>query len=377
MLPAAANLTYEARCANVFKIIRFTAAMAKPGLAGARVCAVGGHDWLIELHLKVSNPNLFVGGAGAGADWIMLRVHLSSQGSPHGVAARISWRLIDPGSPPSPEKTATSSMFYENCPQDVFLVTRSELELSRRRRPGDGDCVLLQCNLTVVLDPKDVTVTAAAMAKPKLSVTVPSPDLHRQLGELLRSEKGADVTFLVAGECIPAHRSVLAARSPVFMAELLGDMKEKAPAARVVVDDMEPEVFRTLLRFVYTDTVPELEEEEGEEVTLMAQHLLEAADRYGMERLKKICVEKVSNGISLDTVATTLALAEQHGCSQLKSRCMGFILATPENYRGVAETEGYKHLEASCPSVVAELLELKVKKAFIDKLRRHHSTMYQ
>ncbi|KAF8658672.1 hypothetical protein HU200_059146 [Digitaria exilis] len=206
----------------------------------------------------------------------------------------------------------------------------------------------------------DVTVTSAK-AMPKLSLTVPSPDLHRELRELLRREKGADVTFLVAGECIPAHRSVLVARSPVFMAELLGDMKENA-AASVVVDAMEPEVFRTLLRFVYTDTVPELEVEEGEEVTLMAQHLLEAADRYGLERLKRICVEKVSMGISLDTVATTLALAEQHGCLQLKSRCMRFIVATPENQRAVAATEGYKHLKASCPSVVDEILELKVKK---------------
>ena len=90
----------------------------------------------------------------------------------------------------------------------------------------------------------------------------------------------------------------------------------------------------------------------------MAQHLLEAADRYGLERLKRICVDKVYTDISVDTVATTLALAEQHGCSELKSRCMKFILATPENLQAVAATEGYKHLEACCPSVLTELLKL-------------------
>ena len=160
-------------------------------------------------------------------------------------------------------------------------------------------------------------------------------------------------------EAFHAHKIVLAARSPVFMAEFFGDMKEKASLC-VEINDMEMEVFRAMLHFVYTDTAPELDQE-GEQATLMAQHLLEAADRYGLERLKRICVEKVYTDISVDTVATTLALAEQHGCSELKSRCMKFILAAPANLQAVAATEGYKHLEASCPSVLTELLKLMVK----------------
>ncbi|CAN6223460.1 unnamed protein product [Urochloa humidicola] len=178
-------------------------------------------------------------------------------------------------------------------------------------------------------------------------------------GELLQNQMGADVTFLVAGERIAAHRSMLAARSPVFMAELFGGMKEEASTC-IEINDMEVEVFRTLLHFVYTDTVPELEKK-GEQATVMAQHLLEAADRYGLERLKMICVEKVTEEISIDTVATTLALAEQHGCSELKSRCMKFILDPPGNLHAVAATEGFKHLEASCPSVLIELRKLMAK----------------
>ncbi|KAG2607847.1 hypothetical protein PVAP13_4NG300400 [Panicum virgatum] len=244
-----------------------------------------------------------------------------------------------------------SSMFYENKSLDVSLIRRSDLEGSRRRYERD-DSILVLCSINV-LEPRDAVAAAAAAAV----ASMPSPDLHQQFGELLRSQKGADITFLVAGEPVAAHRSVLAARSPVFMAEFFGNMKEKASLC-VEINDMEVEVFRTLLYFIYTDTAPELDQE-GEQATLMmAQHLLEAADRYGLERLKRICVEKVYTDISVDTVATTLALAEQHGCSELKSRCMKFILATPENLQAVAATEGYKHLEASCPSVLTELLKL-------------------
>ncbi|XP_066358126.1 BTB/POZ and MATH domain-containing protein 1-like [Miscanthus floridulus] len=96
----------------------------------------------------------------------------------------------------------------------------------------------------------------------------------------------------------------------------------------VEVKDMEAEVFRAMLRFIYTDTAPELERS-GWQAT--AQHLLEAADRYRLERLKRMCEEKVSTNISMSNVATTMALAEQHGCAKLKASYIEFILAAPEN----------------------------------------------
>lgn len=56
----------------------------------------------------------------------------------------------------------------------------------------------------------------------------------------------------------------------------------------------------------------------------MAQHLLAAADRYGLDRLRLICEAKLCEGVSVDTVATTLALAEQHHAAQLKKVCLQY-----------------------------------------------------
>lgn len=67
--------------------------------------------------------------------------------------------------------------------------------------------------------------------------------------------------------------------------------------------------------------------------TLLAQHLLAAADRYALERLKLLCEEKLCEDVAINTVATTLALAEQHHCSQLKNVCLKFV-ALPENLKG-------------------------------------------
>ncbi|VAI92224.1 unnamed protein product [Triticum turgidum subsp. durum] len=132
-------------------------------------------------------------------------------------------------------------------------------------------------------------------------------------------------------------------------------MKEKC-SQRVEVKDMEVAAFRAMLHFIYTDTVPELDQP-LEAVATLAQHLLAAADWYGLDRLKLICEVKLSGGITVDTAATTLALAEQHNCLKLKAKCVEFILRTPAVLDDVLATEGYRHLEASCPSVLTELLK--------------------
>ncbi|KAG0549500.1 hypothetical protein BDA96_01G261400 [Sorghum bicolor] len=111
---------------------------------------------------------------------------------------------------------------------------------------------------------------------PTTFVSVPPSDLHRHLGDLLQTEKGSDVVFQVGRETFAAHRCVLAARSPVFSAELFGAMKESRTQADVVqVDDIEAPVFKALLCFLYTDSLPEMRQEDED---VMYQHLLVAAD---------------------------------------------------------------------------------------------------
>lgn len=88
---------------------------------------------------------------------------------------------------------------------------------------------------------------------------------------------------------------------------------------------------------MYWDELPDMEELVGLNTkwasTLMAQHLLAAADRYALERLRLLCESKLCEDVTINTVATTLALAEQHHCFQLKDVCLKFI-ALPENLKG-------------------------------------------
>ncbi|GJN04928.1 hypothetical protein PR202_ga22512 [Eleusine coracana subsp. coracana] len=82
--------------------------------------------------------------------------------------------------------------------------------------------------------------------------------------------------------------------------------------------------------------------EDGEK-TVMAQHLLVAADRYDLKRLKLISEDRIRGHIDRSTVATTLVLAEQHGCEGLKEACLVFLLS-PGVLREVMGTDEYQHL---------------------------------
>lgn len=84
---------------------------------------------------------------------------------------------------------------------------------------------------------------------------------------------------------LQAHKIILEARSPVFRALLNSPMRE-GQDGRVEIEDMKAAVFRVMLHYVYTDSLPE--EHDGANLDVaMAQHLLVAADRYELIRLRR------------------------------------------------------------------------------------------
>lgn len=213
------------------------------------------------------------------------------------------------------------------------------------------DCLQVHCCVGVVRSRTEGPKTYA--------ISLPPSNIGLHFGQLLESGKGTDVNFEVDGEIFAAHKLVLAARSPVFRAQLYGPMKDQN-TEHIKVEDMEAPVFKALIHFIYWDVLPDMEELTGLNSkwasTLMSQHLLAAADRYGLDRLRLLCEANLCEEVAINTVATTLALAEQHHCFQLKSVCLKFV-AMPENLRAVMQTDGFDYLRESCPHVLTELLE--------------------
>ncbi|CAL4979498.1 unnamed protein product [Urochloa decumbens] len=287
---------------------------------------VGGHSWVIRYY-----PD---GRSDSDKDWIAVDLRLDRPASPGEVVrARFEFSLVDQkGSPFVPsycfhsDKTGSFSIGGSRAwGFHKFIKRKRCLEKSNY---FSGDCLRIKCEVTVV----------------EFGVRTQGTKRRRITGEMWYSKIG--------DELFPAHRSVLAARSSVFDAEFFGPMKEKTDG-HIRIEDVEANVFKVLLDFMYTDSLPAMDE--GEEI-VVAQHLLVAADRYDLKRLKLMCEDKLCNHIDIGTVATTMALAEQHSCQGLRESCFEF-LSIPDNLKKIKATDGYQHLKASCPSFLEELVD--------------------
>jgi speckle-type POZ protein len=299
---------------------------------------VGGHRWFIKYYPDGYNSE--------NADW--MSIFLTSDRSDNmEVKARFGFSLLDHAGELVPSYARVGNVIRVFGPSSRSwgyqkFIKRKDFEESTYLK----DCFRVRCDVTVS---KEMEIRKGNNSQ---FVTVSPSDINQHLGNLLSSGVEADVTFQVGEETFAAHRLVLGARSSIFMAELFGPMKDKHTSYINIIDDMEPRVFKAMLHYIYTDSLPEIEKHD---VFVMSQHLLVAADRYGLERLKLICEDKLCNYISAGTAATSLALAEQHGCKWLKEACFSF-LKTPSNLKAAMANEGFDHLMSSCPSVVKELL---------------------
>jgi speckle-type POZ protein len=161
--------------------------------------------------------------------------------------------------------------------------------------------------------------------------------------------------MLAKYSAVQFHCSVLAARSAVLNASLFGTMKEGSTSAVVQIDDMDATVFKALLGFIYGDSLPAPAEADEQEESVLFQHLLVAADRYGLQRLKAMCEKKLREHIGANTTTTILAIEEQHRCNGLKEACYEF-LRSPDNLKAVVATDGFDDLCRSCPPAMKGLV---------------------
>ena len=218
---------------------------------------------------------------------------------------------------------------------------------------AQDDGLTIECAVTVVKEPKVSETKNVPVFKE------PPSDLSLHLGSLFLEDDTSDVTFKVQGEVICAHKIVLAMRSPVFKAKFYGPEMEENFGC-IAVEDVRPAVFKAMLHFIYTDSLPDMDAFGDVDKQEMIRHLLVAADQYEMKRLKLMCEDSLCNSLSVDSVATTLAFAEQHNLCILKDACIEFI-AFSNKIDDVVASQGYAHLKRSCPSVLLEVLEKSSK----------------
>ncbi|XBH95642.1 hypothetical protein VPH35_086170 [Triticum aestivum] len=282
------------------------------------IFAVGGYDWAIHFY-----PD---GNGSACPDYISVFLDLLSNNA----KARASCDL----------RIFNSNDVTKFAPQFSSFKRRSKIEDSAYLL---DDRLSIKCIITVFKKPH-VTQANSVPQIPKIDM--PPSDMTENVGRLLEKRKGYYVRFIVGGEIIEAHRFVLAMRSPVLKVELYGPMREERPGKCINIKDMQPAIFRALLHFFYTDSLPGSEDRKGGDDTEMVRLLLVAADRYAMERLKMVYQSILCKDLNAETVDAGLE----------------FIKILDENVMdAVVATQGFKDLNVTCPSLIVEALEKRRK----------------
>ncbi len=79
-------------------------------------------------------------------------------------------------------------------------------------------------------------------------------DTLEDFGLMLDSGDNADVHLVCGDASFPCHKSLLAARSPVFKAMFFGpgNYKEGNNGGQVVIEDFEPAEVKQFPRFIYS-----------------------------------------------------------------------------------------------------------------------------
>ncbi|XP_013140808.1 PREDICTED: BTB/POZ domain-containing protein 9 [Papilio polytes] len=142
--------------------------------------------------------------------------------------------------------------------------------------------------------------------------------LSEHIGSLCLSSEYSDVTLIVEGQRIPAHKVILAASSDYFRALLYGGMRE---ANQAEVELQAPlQAFKALLRYVYSGHMG---------LSLLREEtvldMLGLAHQFNFQELEAAISDYLRQVLALRNVCAVLDAARLYGLEALMDYCYNFL----------------------------------------------------
>ncbi|XP_022096832.1 kelch-like protein diablo [Acanthaster planci] len=141
-----------------------------------------------------------------------------------------------------------------------------------------------------------------------------------------------DVTLVVQGRSILAHRLVLAACSPYFNAMFTSELRE-CNEKTVTLQDMDHVAIQEIVNFAYSAKVSVTEDN--------VQSVLKAACLLQIEPVIGLCCEFLKTQLHPSNCLGIRGFAERHGCFELQQAADAFA---QQNFCQVAQQEEFLHL---------------------------------
>jgi len=169
--------------------------------------------------------------------------------------------------------------------------------------------------------------------------------LIENMRRLLNNSDFSDITFVVEGKRIFAHKAILVAQCEHFHAMFSGERFAESRKSEIEIPQWSYTAFMSMLEWLYTGHTPR---------ELSAVHLTEVlglADQYTLDGLKHVCENVLVHSVEIDNVCALLRHADQYMAHELKRYCLAFIL---KNFDQVAYTKSFDEL-SSIPTLLLEV----------------------
>ncbi|KAJ4793589.1 BTB-POZ and MATH domain 2 [Rhynchospora pubera] len=301
-----------------------------------------GYEWCIRYYPRPRGSH----GGESNSEHVGIYFELESPAQ--NVSASMAFRLISEDLRSSQPRQLWSFFPYKRSIQGFRTFIKRSLLESEFVRDG---CFVLSCDIRVLNGEWERTSLPDDIPAP------PVPYLQYDLYEFLKRHEMTDIFIDIEGVIWPAHRLILAARSPYFK-ELFTTLPPGVSTLKI--NYMSPAVFNVVLHFMYTDTLLPVQllfdvNSSAKDVDLykLIERVLMVASGFKLDHLKLICEEKLAKHISMETVVSSLELAHSLDCRHLKEVCFQFG-SKPENINEFMQSDVYAQLMQRYPELLAE-----------------------
>ena len=216
-------------------------------------------------------------------------------------------------------------------------VSLKEIPITLNNVPEVADEVMslkIKCEITVI-------------TKGPCAFVNHTNSLRSDFDTLRKGQKFSDIVLVSRDkQRFPAHKCVLACRSPVFASMFEHNMTESQSGV-VEISDIDAETLARFLDYVYVGKLENLK------VRPMCE-LLIAADKYAIDVMKSKIEELLVERLDRYNVLDMLLVAADHGALMLKERAIMFAV---DNGKMVIKSPKFEHLEKSHPYLAIEILK--------------------
>lgn len=159
------------------------------------------------------------------------------------------------------------------------------------------------------------------------------------------------------GQCIPAHRALLAARSEIFKNMLESDGCKAPPTDTITLPELNHEELESLLEFLYSGNLP------IEKIEKHVYSLSLAADKYDIPYLQKFCEHRMLGSLNLSNALDVLEISDSCSNQTLKETSLNFIVKNMEDIIFSARFDVFalKNPHLSVQITRASFLDIKSK----------------